>query len=82
MIGVEGCFLYKLNEIFKGVLATPRFSFLCAFPPLVTVVGGQMGSELLNHGFLRHDKKITKVLKLCAGYGDQFFSLFLKLHRF
>ena len=44
MIGVEGCFLYKLNEIFKGVLATPRFSFLCAFPPLVTVVGGQMGS--------------------------------------
>ena len=59
MIGVEGCFLYKLNEIFKGVLATPRFSFLCAFPPLVTVVGGQMGSELLNHGFLCHDKKIT-----------------------
>ena len=77
MIGVEGCFLYKLNEIFKGVLATLRFSFLCAFPPLVTVGGGQMGSELLNHGFLRHDKKITKVLKLCAGYEDQFFSLSL-----
>ena len=77
MIGIEGCFLYKLNEIFKGVLATPRFSFLCAFPPLVTVVGGQMGSELLNHGFLRHDKKITKVLKLCAGYKHQFFSLSL-----
>ena len=41
--------MYKLDEIFKGVFATACFHFLCAFPPLVTVVGGQMGSELLNH---------------------------------